>query len=210
MFHLATAALFQIGLFPWVMIALTPIFFAPDWPRTLLARASGRTVGGPSTRAPTVRRPSAFACAALLALAAVNLVLPLRHYAADGNVRFNDDGYYLSWRVMLTERSGFVEFDVVDPATGQTWHVGPRDVLADWQAAQVTRRPDLILTTAHLIATEWGDRGHPDVEVFANAWVSFNGRPRQRWVAADVDLAALRRSAPAVAYVLPDRPAVVE
>jgi hypothetical protein len=32
-FHLLTAALFPIGMFPWLMIGLTPIFFATDWPR---------------------------------------------------------------------------------------------------------------------------------------------------------------------------------
>ena len=30
------ASLFQIGVFPWVMIFLTTIFFAPDWPRRML------------------------------------------------------------------------------------------------------------------------------------------------------------------------------
>ena len=34
-FHLATAALFQIGIFPWVMILAVLVFFAPDWPRRL-------------------------------------------------------------------------------------------------------------------------------------------------------------------------------
>ena len=38
---MATAMLFQIGVFPWVMIASTPIFFDPDWPDQLRA-----TVGG--------------------------------------------------------------------------------------------------------------------------------------------------------------------
>jgi vitamin K-dependent gamma-carboxylase len=38
-FHLATGALFRIGMFPWVMIVLTPIFFEPDWPRRARRRS---------------------------------------------------------------------------------------------------------------------------------------------------------------------------
>ncbi|MGB0114540.1 MAG: HTTM domain-containing protein [Ilumatobacteraceae bacterium] len=205
-FHVATAMLFQIGVFPWVMIALTPIFFAPDWPRTVRRWVTGRRVvatahapgGVPNHIGPVVT-------IALVVLAVVNVVLPLRHYAADGNVRFNDDGYYLSWRVMLTERTGFLEFDVTDPETGETWRTRPDAVLEDWQAAQATQRPDLALTTAHLVAADFAARGHPGVEVRADSWVAVNGRPRQRWVDPAVDLAALARDAAASTYVLPVR-----
>lgn len=208
-FHVATAMLFQIGVFPWVMIALTPVFFAPDWPHQLrlhLRRVSGRDdsvsalVGG-ADRVAGVRadRIGRWTTAALVAMIAVNVVLPLRHYAADGNVRFNDDGYYLSWRVMLTERAGFLEFDVRDRRTGETWTVRPDLVLEEWQTAQASRRPDLALATAHLIADSYRPR---DVEVFANSWVAFNGTPRQRWLDPDVDLSSIPRSARASAYVL--------
>jgi hypothetical protein len=32
-FHATNALLFRIGIFPWMMMAATTIFFAPDWPR---------------------------------------------------------------------------------------------------------------------------------------------------------------------------------
>jgi hypothetical protein len=35
-FHLLNARLFSIGIFPWLMIAATSIFFEPDWPRRML------------------------------------------------------------------------------------------------------------------------------------------------------------------------------
>ena len=36
MFHFMNARLFAIGIFPWMMIAATAIFFEPDWPRRVL------------------------------------------------------------------------------------------------------------------------------------------------------------------------------
>ncbi|MEM9516740.1 MAG: HTTM domain-containing protein, partial [Actinomycetota bacterium] len=131
-FHIATAALFQIGMFPWVMILLTPIFFPPSWPHDLASRVravlgvepprSSETIGVRPDRVP--RRPAGrVTIGVLVALAAMNIALPLRHHAADGNVRWNDDGYLLSWRVMLTERASHVRFEVTDPLTGATERV---------------------------------------------------------------------------------------
>jgi hypothetical protein len=35
-FHFMNSRLFHIGIFPWMMIAATALFFAPDWPRRVL------------------------------------------------------------------------------------------------------------------------------------------------------------------------------
>lgn len=137
-----------------------------------------------------------------MCLAATNAVLPLRHVAADGDVRWNDDGYLLSWRVMLTERASHVSFRVVDSATGVVEVVGPGEVLADWQSAAAMVRADLILSTAHLIARAERERSGRSVEVYADAVVAWNGRLRTTWIDPTVDLAALDRSAAASRYVV--------
>ncbi|MEM9516515.1 MAG: HTTM domain-containing protein, partial [Actinomycetota bacterium] len=213
-FHIATATLFQIGMFPWVMILLTPIFFPPSWPHDLGSRVRGVLGVEPTTPGEQIgarpdralRRPvGRVAVGVLVALAAVNIALPLRHYAADGNVRWNDDGYLLSWRVMLTERASRVRFEVTDRLTGATERVDAEAVLTEWQAASAVVRADLILATGHLIAADYRDRLGRDVEVRADAFVAWNGRLAARWIDPTVDLAALSRFAPASAYVL-DRP----
>jgi vitamin K-dependent gamma-carboxylase len=117
---------------------------------------------------------------------------------APGEVGFNDDAYYLAWRVMVVEGAGAVRFHVTDRATGLTDIVWPDDVLDDWQVPQATSRPDLVLGTAHVIAEQHGNT----VEVRADAWVSLNGRPRQRWIDPDIDLSTISRTAPADSYVL--------
>lgn len=108
-----------------------------------------------------------------MAFAVLQLALPLRHYALPGNVRWNEQGYYLAWRVMLTEKAGSLEFAVTDPATGDEWEAGPELVLTDWQTTQAAIRPDLIRQTAELIEAHYGR----DLEVRARSFVSMNGRP---------------------------------
>ena len=123
--------------------------------------------------------------------AALQLAIPLRHLAYPGDVRWTEEGYYGSFRVMLTEKTGWLQFEVTDPATGETWSVRPSAVLTDWQERQAVSRADLTLAAARLVAGEMARHGHPGVEVRAESFVSFNGRRRQRMIDPTVDLAAL-------------------
>jgi hypothetical protein len=211
-FHVLTWRLFAIGVFPWVMIAATAIFFPPDWPRRLAHRRpmgvfmTERSGIHPSVGMGGGRRRVVLAGVAVWA--AVMVAVPLRHLAYPGDVRWTEEGYYGSFRVMLTEKAGLLRFAVSDPETGESWTVEPTAVLTDWQARQAAVRPDLALAAAHLVADEFAADGHAGVAVRADSWVSFNGRQRQRMIDPDVDLASLSRRAPAAAYVLPLTPAV--
>ena len=193
-FHLITGALFQIGVFPWVMILGALVFFPPDWPSRLrVATGLGSTHahGSGLESKVGVARPLV---AVLIVLAVVQLVLPLRHYAYPGNVRWTEEGYYGAWRVMVTEKAGYAQYRITEPTTGNTWQVHPSLVLTDWQAEQADVRPDLIHVTAHLLAQHYREQGKGDVEVRADVWVSMNGLPPRRMVDPTVDLAAQPRT----------------
>ena len=135
----------------------------------------------------SVSRP---AIALLAVFAAVQIFLPLRHYLEPGNVRWNEQGYYLAWRVMLTEKAGHLEYEVTDPANGRNWLAYPELVLTDWQAAHAATRPDLIHATALLIADHYEQQGIPDAEVRATSWVSMNGRQAKQFIDPAINLAA--------------------
>ena len=160
----------------------------------------GRTPNGTAAKEPepmqsdtanrktsSVSRP---AVALLAVFAAVQIFLPLRHYLEPGNVRWNEQGYYLAWRVMLTEKAGHLEYEVTDPATGRNWLAYPELVLTDWQAAHAATRPDLIHATALLIADHYEQQGIPDAEVRATSWVSMNGRQAKQFIDPTINLAA--------------------
>lgn len=209
-FHLITGALFQIGVFPWLMIVGALVFFAPHWPtriRTILRQEPRSEAGGRSGLASEGGRGARVAkpvVAALVVLALVQLALPLRHYAYPGNVRWTEEGYYWAWRVMVTEKAGYAEYRITDPATGHTWQARPSLVLTDWQAEQADVRPDLVHATAHLLAQHYREQNKGDVEVRADVWVSMNGRPPRRMVDPTVDLAALPRSLMPAEWILAD------
>lgn len=210
-FHLLTWHLFPIGIFPWVMVAGTALFFAPDWPRRLWRRVKGRRISGSGVAAAhdAAAVPAAAECmaaanfrvsiwmrwaaAGLLLFALVQVAMPLRHYAYPGNVRWNEEGYRFSWRVLLSEKTGFVQFRVRQATGGGRWLVGASgEYLTPLQWERMAHQPDLILATARLIAADFERRGWGPVEVYADVHVAFNGYPSRRLVNPTVDLARER------------------
>ena len=182
-FHVATWYFFPIGVFPWVMIGASTIFFAPSWPRRFL-RVDTSASAPISPKSDGSRRwLSLFVCAWI----ALQLLVPLRHWFVAGDARWTGEGYRLAWNVLAVESSGEVVFRVTDPTTGHTEVVDPHDLLTGSQLRVAATEPELIRQVAHIVAA---DSGIDQVEVRADAWVSFNGRAPARLVDPDVDLAA--------------------
>ena len=80
LFHLATWALFpQLGVFPWLMIGLSLIFFDPGWPRRIGNFLRRPARGTELDEQPLPARPGHFrwVAAALAVLVAVQLAMPL-------------------------------------------------------------------------------------------------------------------------------------
>ena len=190
-FHLITWLLFPIGMFPWIMIAGTLIFFPPDWPHRVLARFISRRRTGYVPTLPSHFPTTALHRAGVVALvliAMAQITVPLRHWFYPGDVRWNEDGYRFAWNIMLTEKTGLVRFRVADPSTGEEWMAHPEDYLSPLQVERMSYQPDMILQTAHLIAEDWKTRGR-SVEIRADAFVTFNGRQAARLIGPEVDLA---------------------
>jgi vitamin K-dependent gamma-carboxylase len=206
-FHVITARLFQIGMFPWVMIALTLVFFEPSWPRRFLperwigphderAYAFG---GGRDRRSGLPRWALAVACV----WAAFHVLYPLRSHLFPGDVLWTEDGYRFSWRVMLIEKAGSAELTATDPRTGESREVRARAYLTPFQVKMMSTQPDMIRAFAHMIADDAERRGEPRPRVTADVVVTLNGRAPARLVDPTVDLAAEPLRLGGTPWVLP-------
>jgi hypothetical protein len=193
-FHLLTAALFPIGMFPFIMIAAATVFFDASWPRRIVGAPSSPGVAGVALTPP---RASAFALYALFQIA-----WPLRAHAYPGNTLWTEEGFRFSWKVMLIEKSGALELRVVD-AAGRQVFVEPRDYLTPFQVTMASTQPDMILELAHIVAEDFARKGRGPVQVYADAQVSWNGRRRAPLVDPNVDLAAVRDSLAPQSWILP-------
>ncbi len=194
-FHLATARLFQIGMFPFIMMGCTLLFFEPSWPRKFL----GRRPAGPIQ---SERGPLGLPGSILLAYVVVQIAVPLRWLVHSGNTLWTEDGYRFSWNVMLMEKTGSVEFTLRDPKTGAASQARPRDELTPFQVKMMSTQPDMIATYARHLADRARARGDARPQVFADAVAVLNGRPPARLVDPNVDLASADSWEPR-AFVLP-------
>jgi hypothetical protein len=188
-FHLFNSLVFRVGVFPYLGIALCIFFFPPEAVRARLVDA-----GAPKERLPaavlTSSRGRRFGIAFFALYFALQLLLPLRYHLYPGAVDWHEEGYRMSWRMMLRAKVGQAEFRVHDPNSGETWRIDPKASLTAHQALRLAGRPDMIWLFAQQLRKEFADRGHFDVQVFVDSAVSLNGRRRAPLIDPRVDLAA--------------------
>ncbi|MGB3412234.1 MAG: HTTM domain-containing protein [Microthrixaceae bacterium] len=210
-FHVLTWFLFPvIGVFPFLMIGASLIFFDPDWPARFArfrdrradpvsltgpqgasARSSGTPgpVGTPGTR----RSLSRWVMAGAGLWIAFQVLFPMRQVLYSGDARWTGEGYRFSWNVLATEKAGDVVFRVTDTTSGATELTDATDLFTPQQWRTMVTDPELIRQAAHDVADEEaGTRGVPvsRLQVRVDAFVSFNGRSARRIIDPDVDLAA--------------------
>lgn len=191
-FHLMTGLLFNIGMFPYIMIACTLIFFSAEDFRSVeriaysvLKWPPRYAIRNPDER-PTSSHPAFLTLLTLFFT--LQLLLPLRHWLYPGDVLWTEEGYRFAWKVMLAEKTGHVIFTVTDPATGRRWRVAPDDYLTDQQEKQMSFQPDMILEFAHYLERRLITEGLANVEIRAEAYVSLNGRSSRLLLDPTVDL----------------------
>jgi len=200
-FHLLNAALFSIGIFPWLMLAATLLYLRPDWPRRVLTWPRRATrVGAPGPP----RRPRLIIAAAA-AYVAIQLFVPLRHLLYPGSVHWTEEGHRFAWHMKLRDKQATARFHVTDPVRGSTWLVSPAFYLTPRQVTKMSTRPDMILQFAHHIAGDQARRRKAAhcLEVRAVVAASLHGRPAQLLIDPDVDLAAEKRSLGHARWILP-------
>lgn len=203
-FHLVTARLFHIGMFPWIMLACAPIFFAPDWPHRFIAWWRGASAVPPPIQ-PVPPRATAgpwlrWACAGWIV---VQAAIALRSNLYDGNPLWTEEGFRFSWRVMVMEKNGAATFVVRDPDDGRQWRVVPSAYLTPLQARAMSTQPDMIWSFAQILDADFRARGVRDPAVYADAMVALNGRPAARLVDPSVDLTREPDGGAARRWILP-------
>lgn len=185
-FHLLTGYLFQIGVFPYVMIVATWIFFSAEFHQKILSLF---TKDDKSQILPFKPRFVSFWIFLLIIHFTIQLILPFRYLFYPGKLFWTEQGYRFSWRVMLMEKNAFTNF-VVKDKTGKIEEVRNREYLTPQQEKQMSTQPDMILQFAHFLAREYNEKkGFKDTEVYADSYAALNGHPSRAFIDPSIDLA---------------------
>lgn len=173
-FHSLTGILFQIGVFPLVMIGIVTIFFSVEWHKKFIRLfIPERKINTTPTPIPQ-RNFFNFLLAGYLLF---QLLFPWRYLLYEGNLFWSEEGYRFSWRVMLMEKAGTATFYVKDTESGREGIVNNGEFLNAHQEKQMAMQPDMILQYAHFLGQHYEKKGVHKPEVRAEVFVTLNARP---------------------------------
>lgn len=201
-FHLMNSSLFDIGIFPWLMMGATLIFFPQDWPRVLLHRIGWKTnAPDPAPAARPATHPvllSMIGC-----YLAWQLLFPFRCLVYPGRAIWTEEGHHFAWHMMLREKDVGIRFYIRDPKTGGGGVVDLRSFLSSRQLSRMAKDSDMILTFVHFLRDHFQQHGQGRLQIRVLALVSLNGRKPQLMIDPDVDYARVPRYWGPQPWILP-------
>jgi len=192
-FHLFTALFFNIGMFPWIMITITVIFFPENAHLRMLGFLQGIFGKGkmPVVELCEPRLPFRKLLIGLLAVHFLfQVLLPFRYLVYPGDLFWTEQGYRFSWRVMLMEKAGTAFFYVKDRASGRESEVNNSAYLTFMQEKMLATQPDMMVDYAHFLKKEFERKGVKDPIIRAECYVTLNGRGSRLFIDPQVDLAS--------------------
>lgn len=200
LFHLMTKFLFPIGMFPYIMIIASMVFFSPKFHDKIIGffyhikeffsiQKSKIEVVGDSYYCQYRKIIFSIFCLFFL----IQLIIPFRYVLYPGELLWHEQGYRFSWRVMLVEKTGIANFKIVNPDDDSFFYVDNTNFLTPLQEKQMSFQPDFILEYAHYLG-DYYSYGNQNIKVFVDNYVALNGRKSQMLVSDTVNLYTKKES----------------
>lgn len=178
-FHLFNKTHLGIGIFPFLALSFSILFFPTEFFRKYF-KSSG-TISNYVTKKNILLY-------FFIPFFIIQLMLPLRHWFIKGDVLWTEEGHRLSWRMMLRHKSGITKFIIVDNNTKKQHYYKLRNLLTSKQIRVMKTKPDMIWQTAQMIKEEYQKNGK-NISIYIDSQVSVNGRPFVRLINPTVDFA---------------------
>jgi len=186
-FHLFNAVVFQIGIFPFLSLAFTVFFFAPEVINSIFFKKKV-SYDEIQTTPPSFKN-FIYVLGSIYFI--IQLLLPIRHHIIKDGVLWTEEGHRMSWRMMLRSRTGRITFKVLNTDTQHSTLINLDDYLSKKQRRRIAAYPDFIWQFAQRLKQEHIKEGS-NVSVYAlHSKVSINGKPFRAFIDPKVDLAAV-------------------
>ena len=188
-FHFATALFFNIGMFPYVMIVITLIFFKEETHLFILAKLKRLfNYFLPEISTNHIQPLKPFIIALFSIYFFIQFLLPFRYLLYDGELFWTEQGYRFSWRVMLMEKAGSAFFYVKDSKSNKMVEVDNKKYLTYMQEKQMATQPDMMVDYAQFLKKEYTNMGFTNPKVTAQSYVTLNGKGSREFINDTIDL----------------------
>lgn len=192
-FHVLTRILFPIGVFPYVMIMSTLIFFSENFHLTIINKLkSVLNVKSAYVEKSADSYVNIRLYALFLFFFVLQILMPFRYLAYPGKLFWTEQGYRFSWRVMLMEKAGTAFFYVEDSRTKKRIEVDNKEFLTTNQEKMMATQADMILQYAHYLGKYYAAKGIDHPKVFVKSYVNLNGSGSRLFVDPNVDLMKIK------------------
>jgi len=179
-FHLMNSLTFQIGTFPYMMIGACVLFYPPERLRKLfrMRKKYDNILPPPSPRYAKIATYS------FLLFFAIQIILPLRHYAIPGNVFWTEEGHKLSWRMMLRSKQATCTFRVIKEDGSSILHDVKKHMTTK-QYRTMCSHPDMIWQYCQRIKKQYGE----NIQIYITSSMSLNFRKSRPLIDPNYDMA---------------------
>ena len=207
-FHVFTRVLFPIGMFPFIMIIATLIFFEDSLHEKIIqflkkirSFSSEGMQSIQNYEFSSSKRKIIYPVIGIFL--AIQLLFPWRYLLYPGELFWTEEGYRFSWRVMLMEKAGYANFKIVDGKTEKFFYVQNSDFLTPFQEKQMGFQPDFIIEYAHYLGDHFKKDGHKNIEIYVESYVALNGRLSKPFINPKVNLYKEKESFKHKDWILP-------
>jgi hypothetical protein len=187
-FHLATALFFNIGMFPYVMIVTTLIFFKRETHTIVLEKLKFLFNYKNKEGATRIMNVNTYFKLVFGIYFLIQGITPLRYLLYSGDLFWTEQGYRFSWRVMLMEKAGTAFFYVKDSKTSKEVEIDNKKHLTYMQEKQMATQPDMMVDYAKYLKKEYIKLGFTNPQVRAQSFVTLNGRGSKEFIKDSIDL----------------------
>jgi hypothetical protein len=186
-FHIATAAFFNIGMFPYIMMTITIVFFKEEL-HIKLINFFKRITNYNYFSSGIAPLPSKIFVSFFICFFLIQFILPFRYLLYNGKLFWTEQGYRFSWRVMLMEKAGTAFFYVKDATTHRELEVDNKEHLTYMQEKMMATQPDMMVDYAKYLKKFYIAKGFTSPKVRAQSFVSLNGSGSREFINDTVDL----------------------
>ena len=205
-FHLFTVLLFPIGMFPYIMIMSSLIFFSSKTHKKILDFILKPFID----KIKSIRemkiiniQKERISLIVVSVFFIIQFLFPFRYSLYPGELFWNEQGYRFSWRVMLMEKKGYTTFKVVNKENDNSFYIMNNSFLTELQERQMSFQPDFIIEYAHFLGNYYKNLGLNDIEIYADSYVALNGRISKRFIDPEIDLLKQKRGFKNKDWIIP-------
>jgi len=187
-FHISNHFLWVIGIFPWLSIWFTILFFSDKIEALFKNKTFSKFTIKPITKKVTTISIGIFI--------GIQLLFPFRqHFYAD-NTNWHGYGQFFAWRMMLADRQGAIRMRLYDQDNTPIGEVALEHYINERQIFKLVFIPKNMLKFCHFIENEIlsdprNEGVLSDVKIYVDIFKTVNNRPYARVIDPNIDLTSI-------------------